>query len=449
MKKIIIYISLLLISGTLFAKGEKEVKMISNEINIDGYYTSQLYVNETMTLPLNFEIIGETILFSSPDQLVYDYEINYEIDDKNNIRIYSDAIKFELIGELSNEDIIGTFKQSGREIPIVLFKSEKVEPEEIIRSQTPTEFDYERIEVEIRNDDESKTYYGTLTIPNNEIKNQVIIFATGSGIQDRDEEIFSHKPFLVISDFLTKNGYYTLRCDDYGYHDEDISDQTTYTIAEDISAQIKFLKQNYNFEKYIIFGHSEGGIIAQMLANEVDSLILMASPAASGAEIYKFQVMHSLKTFGSNEATLEYFDKKIDEVLIALLDDSLTIDEKKAILYPYFTMFGNDEAGAEKAFEALNSLWYRTFLKINPRDYLKKIQIPILILQGGNDTQVDQDLNISIMQEYLQNDYTIKTYETFNHLLQASVTGELIEYEKIETTIEEIVLNDILEYLEK
>jgi len=175
----------------------------------------------------------------------------------------------------------------------------------------------------------------------------------------------------------------------------------------------------------------------------------MAAPAISGAETYKFQVLHSLKSAESNQSTLDYFDSKIDEVIKVLIDDTKTIEERKKVLLPYFAMFGNDASTSEQSFNVLNSSWYRTFLKINPRDYLKQIKNPTLILQGSYDTQVDKDLNIPVFKELLNNDNTIIIYDTFNHLLQASETGEVVEYGKIETTIEEIVLDDILEFLEK
>ena len=189
MKKLIIFVSILFICESLFTRGNSEELIAQNITDFTGYYEGDLYVNEKITLPLTFEILEDVVLFSSPDQMLFDFEVSYEVDSKNQIRIYSDLIKFEIYGEQSTDDIIGTFKQNGMEIPIVLFKSEKVEPKEIIRPQTPIELSYEVEEVEIINKTNSYKYYGTLTIPKNKEKNTVIIFISGSGIQDRN--IFS------------------------------------------------------------------------------------------------------------------------------------------------------------------------------------------------------------------------------------------------------------------
>ncbi len=449
MKKLIIFVSILFICESLFTRGNNEETIFKEKIDFLGYYSADLYVNENITLPLIFEIQNNIVLFSSPDQMLNDFEVSYEINSKNEIRIYSDLIKFEIIGQKSANDIIGTFKQNGMEIPIVLFKTEKKEKPEIIRYQTPTEISYQQKNVEIINKTNFNKYYGTLTIPQDKEKNDIVIFISGSGIQDRNEELFAHKPFFVISDFLTNNGYYTLRCDDYGYHGEDVSNHTTFDIANDIRAQINYLRENYDFNNYILLGHSEGGIVAQILSNEVDKLILMASPAISGAETYKNQVLHSLIIANSNQSTLDFFDSKIDDVITVLLDDSKSIEERKDIILPYFAMFGNDASSSQQSFNVLNSSWYRTFLKLDPRDYLKQITIPTLILQGSNDTQVEKELNIPVFKELLNNENNIIIYDTFNHLMQASETGELSEYGKIETTIEEIVLEDILSFLEE
>lgn len=454
MKRTFLIIFALILSTNIFAQGAKMTQIEINNLfekevsfKPSGYYSGKLVLDSYNELPIVFEFKEDKIYFSSPSQNAFDLEISYKLENNSYITITAPQFGFSLKGTISSEKIVGTFFQSGFEIKTELIHGDDLSQVESNRWQEPTAFNYSRNEVVINSILNGRKYYGTLTIPNNTSKKTGIIFVTGSGVQDRNEEIMSHKPFLVISDFLTNNGYHTLRCDDYGFHGEDISNDTTFDISNDIKAQIEYLKENTNLEKVVLFGHSEGALVAQILADKVDSIILMASPSVSGRETYKFQLQHALRTGGVSEEVISSLDKTIDTVTGTLIDDTLSLKEKQNIVIPFLKSLGNDDSSALSVFSVLNSPWYRTFLKLDPREYIKKIKVPTLVLQGSNDTQVDEKLNIPVFEKLLKGRNKIIVYPKYNHLLQKSITGELKEYYEIGTTIEEDVLKDVLEFL--
>lgn len=446
MKKLFLLAFILLINYTLFAEGTKEEKTIkyNTPINPNGIYIGTLFVTDTVKLPIIFEFNDDKIFFSSPTQGANDLEISYTIDKDSNISINAPQFGFSLIGKFETNKIVGTFYQNGLEIKITLYKEKNKSSLLPKRLQNITRFKYKREDVKITNPTNDRIYYGTYTIPNNPKSNTAILFITGSGIQDRNEEISFHKPFLVISDYLTNNGYYTLRCDDWGFNGEDASKDTTLTIVNDIKAQIKYLKDVKKVDKIILLGHSEGALIAQILANSVDSIILLASPAVDGKQIYAYQLKHALS---KNHIDKDNLDNKINEVLSAILDDNLTDKEKREIAIPFFKSLGNDDKSAELTFKTLNLPWYKTFFKLDPKEYIKKIKVPTLVLQGSLDKQVDEKLNIPVFKELLQSENKIIIYPQYNHLFQKCKTGESQEYYEIETTIEENVLEDILYFI--
>ncbi len=450
MKKIVFILVLFLYSISISAQGANINKsqinsLLSNYSNfhLDKFYSGTLNVSPTIKLPIIFEFKNDKIFFSSPSQNANDIEIEYEIINTSDIEIKAPQFGFYLKGKIEDDKIVAIFYQSGLEIPITLTHNQTNPFSKIIRKQEPKYFNYKRDEVVITNSNNNRQYFGTLTIPNTNKYKTAILFITGSGVQNRNEEISNHKPFLVISDYLTKNGYFTLRCDDWGYHGENVLEETTLTIADDIKAQITYLRQNENIDKIILLGHSEGALISQILANNVDSIILMGSPSVSGREIYKFQLLKALNQTTTNKDLVE----KIDKITETVIDDTLTIEDKKSLLLPIFKSLGNDDKSALTVFNTLNLPWYKTYFKIDPKDYISKIKVPTLILQGSLDTQVDANLNIPVFKQLLNCNYSIKIYENYNHLFQKCKTGETKEYYEIDTTIEDNVLKDILQFI--
>jgi hypothetical protein len=258
MKKAFVCILMVFVTFSVISQGakmsDKDIKALVSDSETyvpEGYYIGDLKVDESVQLPLVLQFKDSKLYFSSPSQTANSFEISYQMEDNSNITIESSLLGLSIKATIDKNEIKGVFYQSGLQINIIFEKQDSYKTPEKNRWQTPTSFNYTNKEVIITNKKNNRKYFGTLTILNSNIKRTAILFVTGSGIQNRDEEIFKHKPFLVISDYLTKAGYYTLRCDDYGYNGEDISNQTTLNTIDDIDSQIAYLKNNKNIDKIV------------------------------------------------------------------------------------------------------------------------------------------------------------------------------------------------------
>lgn len=301
--------------------------------------------------------------------------------------------------KINQKTLQGTFKQGA------LRKDIRFEKQDysfsLKRPQTPLPpFPYESKELTFSNPESDYVFHGTLTFPKEKGKYPLVVLVSGSGCQNRDEEIFGHKPFSVIADFLSRNGIAVFRYDDRGWgeKEERMYKGTTMDFAQDALCAINKVKQEsiVDTNNIGIIGHSEGGMIAQILANEVDFIIMMAAPATSGKNILISQ--------GADFSNYSFDTTKI------------------------------------------NDYWLKYFYNFEPKDYLTKIKVPTLVLQGGKDHQVFSKENIPRMQEYLSSPF-IKEYPNLNHLFQNCETGQLNEYALIEETIDKQVLKDIFNFI--
>lgn len=274
-------------------------------------------------------------------------------------------------------------------------------------------------------------------------KTPVVLMVTGSGQQNRDEEIFGHKPFAVIADALARHGIASLRYDDRGYGDTSISfmNYTTDDFKQDAEAGIKILRNR--FEKVGILGHSEGGTIALMLAAEhkTDFAISLAGMAISGSETLLKQNRVALSTMGyPTDIVNRYCDT------LAMLFSSLK--EGKNIDYIMDTSPAMFKPLLCKAMEQLETPYMRHFLTIDIGRQLTRINCPILALNGKKDTQVDCDANIKVLDQGLSNcKHTTLVLDDLNHLFQHCETGSLVEYQQIEETISPEVLEKITTWI--
>ncbi|GAA4280820.1 alpha/beta hydrolase family protein [Gaetbulibacter aestuarii] len=342
------------------------------------------------------------------------------------------------------------------------------------RPQTPeAPFNYTSDTVHFKNPKANNiTFEGTLTIPKN-IKNPpVAILITGSGPQDRNETVkqFNHSPFLVLADYLSRHGIAVLRYDDRGVGNSegDFSTGTSYDFATDAEAAFTFLKQRTDIDTSAIglIGHSEGGLIAPMVASknkDVAFVVLLAGPGVDGAEILRSQAKKVGMLSGVPQIQLDENDtlsKTIYEVIKTTKnEDSIAarvtrgLNDYKAknpmsVLAPYIT-----PVMIEQQLKTLKSPWIKAFIRIDPKDYLQETTCPVLALNGSKDVQVLADLNLEGIKaglEKAQNtDVTIKALEGLNHLFQTAETGMPQEYSKIEETFSpnalEIISNWILE----
>ena len=334
------------------------------------------------------------------------------------------AVKVETIGmtykaRLKDGKLDGTFSQNGFSTKLVLTKGVT----EVKRPQMPqSPYPYTTEEVTFRNEKDGATLTGTLTWPvgydkNAKKKPVVVLFVSGSGQQNRDEELFNHKPFLVIADYLARQGIATLRYDDRATGKSvggEVSNATTADFSRDAAAGIDFLRSSKAFSKVGILGHSEGGSIAFMMGaqKKVDFIVSLAGPGVKG-----------------------------DTLLAAQGNRILSLSGQPA----------NMTVQKYRQQEAVQQMpWLKWFCDYDPSDDIRNTRCPVFALNGNRDCQVLSSLNLETIRSLLPSSKQnmIKEYPSLNHLFQHCSTGLPTEYGQIEETISPEVLADIAKWIQ-
>lgn len=313
---------------------------------------------------------------------------------------------------------------------------------------------------------------GTLTLPSATGNYPAAILISGSGAQNRDEETFGHKPFLIIADHLTKHGIAVLRYDDRGVGKStgNFKAATTVDFASDVASAVEFLKTREEITRNNIglIGHSEGGMIAPMVASnskDVSFIVLLAGP---GIEIRKVLLMQQkliAKADGVSESDIEKYILPIHEEayrLISESDDSRTL---KADLITLIEQSYEDtpsellpsDMSKEEVLsiqsDKWSSEWFRNFLNYDPAPILERVTCPVLALNGGKDLQVTPKENLSAISDALKRggnaSVTVKELPNLNHLFQNCETGSPAEYDAIEQTFSPVALKEITDWILK
>lgn len=359
---------------------------------------------------------------------------------------------------VSSEIIEGTFTQNGMSLPLNLKPGEF----EIKRPQTPVEpFAYTTEEVIFKNDAEGAILSGTLTYPVNydNYKKKsvpVVLMVSGSGDQNRDEEVFDHKPFLVIADFLAKNGIASLRYDDRGVGKSTgpTENTTTENNLADAEAGIKYLRSLKKFGKVGVLGHSEGGTIALMMgANKsVDFLISFAGGAADGIDVIVGQNEAIMQQQGVSQELISDYAIALRAVYEDRVNKKQIADEATYIenicQTNGLTLPENFKSNLVKCI-TYGGEWLTWFLSYDPADAICKIKCPVMALNGTLDLQVLSKDNLPVIENHLPKNKKsmIKEYEGLNHLFQHCTPASALNYGAIEETISEEVLNDIINWI--
>ena len=389
--------------------------------NIEGTWHGTLKLN-AMKLSIVMHFSDNACTLDSPDQGAKGIKGEVREITAEKVDVAFPTLNATYTGVLKDGKIEGTFTQMGYKLPLVLEEGQPVR----IRPQTPQPpFPYQTEEVSFVNTEDSASLAGTLTYPvgyNSKRKVPVVIMVTGSGLQNRDEELFEHKPFLVIADFLARNGIASLRYDDRGagLSTGDIENVTTEGFCRDAAAGIAFLRKTGHFSKIGVLGHSEGGSIAFMLAaqKKCDFIVSMAGPGLRGDSIIVEQTNELLRQQGQPE--------------------TMTVRQMRLTMLLQKT-----------------NPWYDYFVDFDPAPVIKQIKCPALLLNGDKDSQVMAASNIPVIQALLSDNekhqlpdnQVIKVYPGLNHLFQHCTTGMPAEYGSIEETISEEVLHDIAEWV--
>ncbi|PIF01440.1 MAG: alpha/beta hydrolase [Maribacter sp.] len=438
-----------------------------------GHWYGVLEVQGTQ-LRLVFNISRADNIYSatmdSPDQGVKGVpvtSISYE-KDTLKLEISNAGIGYE--GTLGKDAIFtGTFKQGGHEFPMDLSRN-AIGKRKLKRPQEPTEpYPYYTEEVAFQNDKANISLAGTLSLPKKEGNFPVVVLISGSGPQNRDEELLGHKPFLVISDYLTRNGIGVLRYDDRGVGESegDFRTSTTADFVTDVESAILYLKTRKEIDKNEIglIGHSEGGIIAPIVAGkskDVAFVILLAGTGIQGDQLLLLQQQSIGKASGLGNGELQQMEL-INRRAFDIVKKSKGLEQLKIDLTNYFKQTLADNPNAEKpegmsddGFVELQvgqiaNPWMQYFIKHDPAPVLEKVECPVLALNGAKDLQVPAKINLKAIKDALEKsgnkDVTTKELSGLNHLFQECETGLPTEYAVIEQTFSPKALTEISNWI--
>lgn len=336
-----------------------------------------------------------------------------------------------------------------------------------LRPQEPKgPFPYEEEEVKYSNLTADATLAGTLTLPRSEKPSPAVLLIAGSGPVDRNETVFGHKPFLVIADHLTKQGFAVLRVDKRGVGQStgNYTISTSVDFAADVLAGIEYLKtrKEVDAEQIGLIGHSEGGLIAPMVAvksHDVAFIVLMAGGGITGeATVYAQETLISRAMGVTEEQISHQLDLQKQVLSVIKNEPDLEKAEKllREIIAKQLANLPKEEQQTsadlmEAQMKRCNSKWFRYFLTYDPITSLKHLNIPVLVINGELDCQVPPKQNLPLIAKALEaagnRNYTIIEFPKLNHFFQTCETGSILEYGKIEETIAPVVLDTLSDWI--
>jgi uncharacterized protein len=408
----------------------------------------------------------------SIDQGASDLKIDTISQQGRSVRFEAKELGLSYEGVLneSGTEITGTLKQGGASGPLV-FKRTAAAPT-FIRPQEPQmPYPYDEVEVGYENKIDGVHLAGTLTVPRGKGPHPAVLLITGSGSQDRNETVAGHHPFLVLADYLTRHGIAVLRVDDRGMggSSRGALTATSENFAGDVLTGVEYLKSRneINPKQIGLVGHSEGGMIAPIVAvrsPDVAFIVSIAGLGQTGEDILLSQNELALKANGASADTIDQTlialkrtfailkaepdnavaERRINETLATQVSE-MTAEQKKT--------FAPVEANIKSGVSVFMIPWYRFFIAYDPRPTLMRVTVPVLAINGELDQQVSAKENLRLIAAALKaggnKDYTTIVLPKLNHLLQTSQTGALSEYEQIQETIAPVALETITNWILK
>jgi pimeloyl-ACP methyl ester carboxylesterase len=447
----------LLLTAILFV-----VNLSAQQNKAIGTWEGILTVNKT-DLRLVFHIKEENAslqaYLDSPDQLQYGLKMDTIIvDDLGfNMKLKIASAEYTASYTENKEEADGRWVQLGTSYPLKIKKNAAYKPR-VFRQEPVSPFPYKVEEVVYENLKAKTIIGGSLTIPEGENKKYpAVLLISGSGSQDRDENIAGHKPFLLIADHLSRRGFAVLRVDDRGVGASSGNPQisTTADFVTDVKASISFLKKHPEVDpnKIFLVGHSEGGLIAIMTAAELKKtlagIVLLAAPGVPMHELLLRQSADIIRQRGMEEEYIKAaddFNRIFYNILLTDKKNKLTVSSLCQKMLPHLKAL---PAATKEALEMSESglmsqcytfmmPWYRYFVKIDPRAYLKKVKCPVLALNGSMDIQVAAGPNLEAIRKTLASagnkDLTCTEIQELNHLFQHCKSCSVAEYGELEET---------------
>lgn len=378
-------------------------------------------------------------------------------------------------GKISGDTaVVGTWLQGTARIPLTLHKTDK--PAGLNRPQTPQPpFPYTSEEVNFFNADKSISYGATITFPKGGKSAPAVLLISGSGPQNRDEELYGHKPFAVIADYLTKKGYVVLRVDDRGVWETggDRSKATSMDFADDAEAALDYLKTRKEADKSKIglLGHSEGGMIGPVVAarrKDVAFLILMAAPGVPIPELMEEQNAAMLRTSGMADSIITLYRpvyRQLAQIALDAKDTTEAMSNGLKVVHDWKTAhpgaasamgiigYTGERNHVNGFISTLHDPWFNTFFRFNPQPYLEQLHCKVLALNGEKDVQVSAPQNLEGIRKSLAKSKAKPADAVellgLNHLFQTCKRCNAMEYSMLEETIAPLALQTIGDWMDK
>lgn len=416
-----------------------------------------------------------TATMDSPDQGAKDLPMDNVSFIQNKLTISAAKYGITYTGQYlpDSNKFNGTFSQGMANIPMYLTANAPVNTPAPARPQDPKDFPYKQEEVSFINPKAGDVLAGTLTMPASGEVKRLVILITGSGPQNRNEELgmpVNQRPFLVWSDWLTRQGIAVLRYDDRGIAKSTgiFGTATTADFAGDAQAAINYIKSRADLKQLDIglMGHSEGGMIAPMIAagnKDIKFIVMLAGPGVPIKELMLQQSADQMRLSGAPDSVIKLSASTLNTVYTVMnqypglpgLQFKQKIDSvlyKSLGAYPKWAL-GSDpvDVTVKKTSAQLTSNWFRYFINAVPADYLVKVKCPVLALDGTLDSQVKAGPNLQAIEDALRKGgnkhFKTVTMPGLNHLFQKAVTGSVAEYGQIDETVNPGVLKIVSDWI--
>ncbi|MCH7749980.1 MAG: alpha/beta fold hydrolase [Acidobacteria bacterium] len=417
------------------------------------------------TLPLIFHITETdgslSATLDSPAQGATGIPVDTVTFEDGHVTLRVNAIGGGYEGDLSNDTLRGSWSQSGMSFDLTL---ERGEEGGVVmhRPQEPhAPFPYDIEEVRIASSAAGVTLAGSLTLPDADAPAPVVVLITGSGPQDRDEALMGHRLFLVLADHLTRHGVAVLRLDDRGVGEStgSFATATSVDFADDVVSAVEFLDRRSDVGPIGLIGHSEGGLVAPIVANRstaVRFVVLMAGPGLTGEEILYRQSDLIIKASGGTDEAAAA-NRAAQAAMFAAVkeenDPGVLRTRIREALEPALADVPENarDAQIQAQLAQVTSPWFRYFLTYDPLPALRALVQPVLAINGEKDTQVSPKENLEAIRLALSeggnDDVEIVELAGLNHLFQTAETGSPNEYATIEETISPRALQTMTDWI--
>ncbi len=459
--------------------------------NIVGNWEGSLQIQGT-ELPIIFHISKDaagklTASFDSPKQKAFNLACSDVIVRADSVIMEIQLINGRYAGLLNGDKtkLHGNWYQGQGSLPLVMTKTSDVATAvQLKRPQTPKPpYPYKSEELVYSNADQTIQFGATFTVPLPDPNVDyfrapiypTVILITGSGKQDRDETLFGHKPFAIIADYLTRQGIAVLRVDDrdMGKTTGSFNISTTFDFVKDIEAGIEYLKtrKDVDVDQIGLIGHSEGGIVAPMVASkrkDVKFIVLLAAPGIHILDVMEQQNADIMASKGLAKPDIDEYRPLYKNIVTAIIyaKDSASASKKAMEVFKKWQLGKSassvkNTTGVEtekdivaftNAFvKDLAGPWFKQFMKMNPQEYLTKITCPVLALNGEKDIQVEATSNLagikSALEKNKNKNFKVQEMPGLNHLFQHCTSCTVEEYGELEESFDSRTLKIIADWI--